>query len=409
MARDPHDGFQLGFGKVRAFVRRPLVTFPLVRAGLVALGASLSAAGCSILPSAGPLTETVLQSGDNELERRYVVTEVDERTTAILASLPGPSLRARFGDYRPPPENRIGVGDELRVTIWEAGAGGLFSAPATDRFGTGSRSAIIPDQVVARDGAITVPYAGRVEVAGSTPPEVERLVLDRLAGKAIEPQVLVTVARNVTNSVTITGEVNQGARLPLTARGDRVLDAVALAGSRAPVHETFVRLTRGRQTVTVPMETILANPQENVFLRGGDVLTLVNEPQTFTAFGALTQNTVVRFGRIGLSLEEAIARAGGLLDLRSDPDGVFLLRFEPPSTVAALVPGRPIDKRERLIPVVYRLTLRDPKGYFLARSFKMRDKDVLYVSNASGAELQKFLNLASTIVGPVISGAAIAR
>ncbi|WP_299562415.1 polysaccharide biosynthesis/export family protein [Enterovirga sp.] len=351
----------------------------------------------------------IVSNGDSEIERRYVVADIDERTVAALSSLPGPSLRARFGDYRAAPESRIGVGDEVRVTIWEAAAGGLFSSPAIGGVSTGSRSALIPDQTVARDGAITVPYAGRIVVSGRTPPEVEQIVLDRLTGKAIEPQVLVSVSRNITNSVTVTGEVTSGARIPLSARGDRVLDAVASAGGvRGAMHETFVRLTRGRNTVTVPMETILANPQENVFLRGGDVLTLVREPQTFSAFGALGQNAVTPFGRITLSLEEAVAKVGGLIDARSDPDGVFLLRFEPPATVAAIAPGRPIDKREQLIPVVYRLSLRDAKSYFLARSFRMRDKDVLYVANASGAELQKFLTLVSTITSPVISGVAVA-
>ena len=368
-------------------------------------------AGCSTLPTTGPTKDQVLSNGDNELERRYVVVDLDERVSAILARLPGPSFRARFGDYRPAPESRIGVGDEVRVTIWEAAAGGLFSGsgPTLDRFGTGARSAIIPDQVVARDGAITVPYAGRVQVTGMSPPEVERVVLERLAGKAIEPQVLVTVSRNITNSVTVTGEVTAGARVPLSAKGDRIMDAIAAAGGvRGAVHESFVRLTRGRQTLTVPMESILATPQENVYLRGGDVITVVREPQTFTAFGAVGQNTVVPFGRITLSLEEAIAKSGGLLDYKSDPDGVFLLRFEPPSTVAAIQPGRAVDRREQMIPVIYRLGLRDAKSYFIARSFRMRDKDTVYVANASAAEFQKFLNLVATITSPVISGAGVA-
>ena len=376
---------------------------------VAATAVALSVGGCSTLPTTGPMASEVVENGDNAVERRYVVVDLDERTSSILSSLSGPSLRARFGDYRPSPENKIGVGDEIRVAVWEAAAGGLFSAGAIDRFGTGARSAIIPDQVVARDGAITVPYAGRIEVQGLTPPEVEQLITSRLIGKAIEPQVLVTVSRNISNSVTVTGEVTSGARIPLSARGDRIMDAVAAAGGvRGAVHETFVRLTRGRQTVTVPLETILASPQENVYLRGGDILTLVREPQTYTAFGAIGQNTVVPFGRITLSLEEAVAKAGGLLDFKSDPDGVFLLRFEPPSTVAAIQPGRPIDRREQLIPVVYRLSLRDAKSYFLARSFRMRDKDVVYVANASGAELQKFLTLVGSITQPVISAATTA-
>lgn len=376
----------------------------------IALAGLVLAGGCSSLPSTGPLADSVIALGDNELEKRYVVVDVDERTVGILAALPGPTLRARFGDYRPSPENRIGVGDEIRVTIWEAAAGGLFSAPLVNGVSTGSRSAVIPDQVVSRDGAISVPYAGRIEVVGQTQPDVEQTIRQRLVGKAIEPEVLVTVSRNISNSVTITGEVTAGARVPLSARGDRILDAIAAAGGiRGQVFESFVRLTRGRVTLTVPMESILANPQENVYLRGGDVLTVVREPQTFTAFGAIGQNTVVPFGTVSMSLEEGIAKAGGLLDAKSDPDGVFLMRFEPPSTVRALVPARHIDPREQLIPVVYRLTMRDPKTYFLARSFKMRDKDVIYVANASGAELQKFLTLVGTVTAPAIQGASFAR
>jgi polysaccharide export outer membrane protein len=384
-----------------------------VRVFIATLGVALTLAGCSSLPSTGPLSEDVVKLADNEIENRYVLVDVDDRTTAILAKYPGPSLRARFGDYRPAPQIRIGVGDEIRVTVWEAAAGGLFSSPVTDRFSTGSRSAVIPDQQVTQDGTVAVPYAGRINVVGKTPAEIERDILASLAGKAIEPQALVTVTRSLSNSVTVTGEVTNGARIPLSPRGDRVMDVIGTAGGvRGAVHETFVRLTRGNNTITVPLETILASPQENVFMRPGDILTLVREPQTYTAFGAIGANTVVSFGKIGLSLEEAIAKAGGLSDLRSDPDGIFLLRFEAPTVVRQLVPGRDIDARERLIPVIYRLSLRDPKSYFLARTFRMRDKDVLYVANATSVELSKFLSLVGAITGPVstaVTAATIVR
>lgn len=60
----------------------------------------------------------------------------------------------------------IGVGDSVQVVIWETATGGLVSAPAKDRMGTGSLSATIPEQVVGPDGAITVPYAGRMRFWG---------------------------------------------------------------------------------------------------------------------------------------------------------------------------------------------------------------------------------------------------
>ena len=93
----------------------------------VLLAAILAAAGCASLPTTGPTASQVLSNGDNSAERRYVIADLDERAIAILARLPGPSFRARFGDYRPAPESRIGIGDEVRVMVWEAAAGGLFS------------------------------------------------------------------------------------------------------------------------------------------------------------------------------------------------------------------------------------------------------------------------------------------
>lgn len=51
------------------------------------------------------------------------------------------------------------------------------------------------------------------------------------------------------------------------------------------------------------------------------------------------------------------------------------------------------------IPTIYRTNLRDGAGYFAARDMKMRDKDIIYVSNASSVELIKFLNVIDTVSG----------
>jgi polysaccharide export outer membrane protein len=43
--------------------------------------------------------------------------------------------------------------------------------------------------------------------------------------------------------------------------------------------------------------------------------------------------------------------------------------------------------------------LRNPAGYFVASKFEMRNKDVIYVSNATAVESSKFLNFVRLIVG----------
>jgi polysaccharide export outer membrane protein len=107
----------------------------------------------------------------------------------------------------------------------------------------------IPEQVVRRDGGISVPFAGRVPVAGRTTVEVQYEIEHRLAEKAIEPQVIVTITRSVIYAATVSGEVVNGARVPLSVNGDRILDLIALAGgAKAAVHDTFVRLSRNGVT-----------------------------------------------------------------------------------------------------------------------------------------------------------------
>ena len=61
------------------------------------------------------------------------------------------------------------------------------------------------------------------------------------------------------------------------------------------------------------------------------------------------------------------------------------------------------------MPVVYQTNLAEPGGYFLAKEFEMRDGDLIFVSNAPAAELEKFLRLVSTVVTPVIWANTLTR
>jgi polysaccharide export outer membrane protein len=108
-----------------------------------------------------------------------------------------------------------------------------------------------------------------------------------------------------------------------------------------------------------------------------------------------------------MTLVEALAKAGGLQDQRSDPAGVFLFRYEPPEIVNTL--GRPQLRTgpAGTSPIVYRLDLRNAKSYFLAQRFPIEDKDIIYVANADLNELQKFFTLLNTLTGPVISGVVV--
>jgi polysaccharide export outer membrane protein len=359
----------------------------------------------------GPSAQDVLlQQGTAEQGPRYEVVDIDAWVVEALRRRGYDGFSAHFGDHNLSAEPVIGVGDSVTVTIWEASSGGLFSAPlVTDKISAGSNAAMIPEQVVGRDGGITVPYAGRVRVAGKTTRAVQQTVEKALTGKAIQPQVLVSVTRPVSNSVSVGGEVAAGARIPLSVKGDRLLDVLAAAGGvRAPVNESFVELSRGSTTSRMPLTRIIANPSQNIYLHPNDVLTLVRDPQTFIAYGATGRNAEIPFDADGITLAQALAKAGGLIDSRSDPRGVFIFRYEPESVLRVIRPNSPLLARGRSAPVVYRLNLADATSLFLEQSFHIANRDLIYVSNSPSTEVQKVFEIVAGGIGTVGSAASIA-
>ena len=272
------------------------------------------------------------------------------------------------------------------------------------------RSATIPDQQVAPDGAIVVPFAGQVPAAGRTPVEVQQTIETLLASKALQPQALVIVKKSTANTVTVAGEVVPGARLPLSPGGDRLLQVIAAAGgAQAPVHETFVRLSRDGVTATIPFERLVADPAEDIYARPGDVLTLVRIPQTFSVFGATARNDLITFDAEKLTLSEALAKSQGLRDELANPKGVFLFRYEPAAIVRAL--DQPIATRaaDGTSPVAYRFDFSDANSYVIADQFPVRDKDIIFVADAGAILAQKVFTVLQTITGPVITGLLVCR
>jgi polysaccharide export outer membrane protein len=128
-----------------------------------------------------------------------------------------------------------------------------------------------------------------------------------------------------------------------------------------------------------------------------DVIYLYSQPQTFVAFGAAGTQGQYKFDAWRLSLAEAAGKQGGLNDAQADPASVFLYRGETREVAKQLgIDGSRFQGP--IIPVIYAVNFRDPSGYFLAQSFEMRNKDVIYTSNAAAVETTKFLNFLRTIM-----------
>lgn len=364
----------------------------------LALSATLAHGGCSILPTAGPASAYVLSGQLDPESLPYNIVRITPEVELILAR---GSLRIGqvFTDRRGPSEIRFGIGDVVSVTLFESAAGGLF-IPLEAGVRPGN-FVTLPNQQVDTNGNITVPYAGAIQAKGRTVVEVQKAITDALKDRAIEPQAVVALVDQRATSVSVLGEVNTPTRFPVNPSGERLLDAITRAGGpKNPGYDTFVTLERGGRQGTATFGALIHEPKNNVYVRPQDIIYVFTQPQTFLAFGASGQQGQFPFGAWRLSLAEAMAKAGGLKDDQADPASVFVYRGEP-RHIAEQLGVDCSTLAGPVVPIIYQLNLRDPAGYFLATKFEMRNKDVIFASNAPTVETTKLLTYLRLITATV--------
>jgi polysaccharide export outer membrane protein len=380
----------------------------------------LAVGGCATdtyIPQSGPSrTELVdkaqlhVQQTGPAQELQYALIPLNSASVALLGT---DELLANFPID--PTEQRsadglIGVADEISITVFESGSGGLF---LPREGGTRAGNFVtIPTQQVGKDGTIEMPYAGTLRVAGSSPNAVSAAIQDRLANRALEPQVVVSIVDRRAGPVSVLGEVTSATRFTLDPGGARILEAIARAGGpKFPAYESMVTLQRHGAIYKALLSEMAQNPLQNVELRPDDVVYVSHEPRYFLAMGAIGQGASLgpldrrfSFNDSRIMLADAIAEAGGLLDLQANATGVFVYRMEPRATVVAMGID-PHAAMPDMVPTVYLLDLRDPAGYFYASRFAVRHEDVLYISNAPSTDLAKFLDL----LAPIANSTAVTR
>lgn len=218
--------------------------------------------------------------------------------------------------------------------------------------------------------------------------------------------MVVSLIENRSSTVSVNGDVQKAGQVPISQKGDRLLDMIAKAGGPStPAGETMVTLVRGERRGTQLLRTIYENSAENLYVRAGDQVFLTHDPQTFTAFGAVQK--VGEYPIVGqdVSLVEALGRVGGLSDNRANSTGLYLFRYEPSALLYDLGMTEYADTNTPT-PVIYRLNMREGRSYFFGQSFLVRDKDIVYVANSYGTEFVKFIGIVSSVTSPIVGTAA---
>jgi len=190
------------------------------------------------------------------------------------------------------------------------------------------------------DGSITMPYIGRLAAAGSTIADLQGKITKLLKdGYLQNPQVLIDVDQYKSRSIYVTGRVRSPGKVPMNGPTITLIEALALAGSPTPdaSNQLTVKHQRTGDVVTVNRRDLeLGKAGFDIALEDGDVVN-VPDAQRFYISGYI-RNSGFYVLDPGMTIEQAIAIAGGLTDRGSDRR----------ITVTRLVDGKVIELKVEL-------------------------------------------------------------
>lgn len=375
-----------------------------VFAGLVTL------AGCGNLPSSGPSggsfskaqsEYTAPTSGPDAADAKlpFILVNADRKIVSSLAGMDDLNyFKGAFTDRSPPAEALLGVGDVVRVTIFEAGPGGLFVQ--SGGMVNGGNFVTLPDQEVDQSGRVSVPYAGKdnnsgfIKAKGRRLVDVQHDIQQRLMNKAIEPQVIVTMVKRTSNLFSVMGDVNSPGRFTLEQGGIRMLDALSMAGGpRSNDYNTLITLQRGSHSATARLSTVLTQSENNIFIQPGDLVAVKKDERHYNVLGATQANSRIAFEAESVSLADAIAKSGGLNADLAEPAMVVVFRREEYKNLADMGVGLEGTPDNEAVPTVYRFDLTEPAGMFLAQKMPLRNDDVVYVSTHPFSDVSKLVGI----------------
>ncbi|WP_141755213.1 polysaccharide biosynthesis/export family protein [Burkholderia plantarii] len=356
-------------------------------------------AGCAFAP--GPaLDASRMQEPPNgdAAPAVYPVHLIDANVIARQASAVLPDA----GRHLPPPtpaqphdDYRVGRGDILGITVWghpELTVGGVAAVPSPlldgaspgAIGGAGGGSPGMPltadGSRVAADGSIYFPTLGRVEVAGKTAAQIGALLISRLGGYAVRPQLEVRVIQFRSQQVQLAGEVKNPGSLPVTDVRLTVLDAITRSGGAlADADLQRVQITRGGQAYLLDVQRTLdhGDVSQNVALETGDIVYVPdhNASRVFM-LGEVARPQTLYMDKGRLTLADALASANSINPQSAQPRQILVIRRTP---------------SEPTKPSIYRLDMTQVDSILLSTQFDLKPLDVVYVGTARIAQVNRLL------------------
>lgn len=365
------------------------------RLSLNVLGAALLLtvlSGCaSVFSGAGP-TKSSIVSQSTQQDSNYKLVSLSADTIGAYMRPPMPALKPEVSNPSMP-ELRLVAGDVLSVMLADSAEEGALFAPL-------AAGGTVFDRVrVDARGRVSLPYAGRLKVAGLSLNQVEDLILKQIKRYTTDPQVHVALVGDLAGSVLVAGDVNKPGRFSTLEGPLTLLDAINQAGG--PKLEPYlvdVVLRTGKTVQRYGYQDLLNGLNQPVPPNAEIVIERARK--RFVAMGAVGSPGLHDFPSQNPSLLEVLGTVGGLSEQKADARGVFVFRL--PEDIAYNDETKEVISEIK--PLVFQIDMRDPIALFLARQFLVHPEDAIYVTNAHAYEFQKLI---SPIIQVLVLGRTI--
>ncbi len=330
-------------------------------------------AGCTSMAPGIQFAEAAPAAGESAAQTH---PEIRRITPALVKSERDARDRRVADDIgalmQPAEPYRIAAGDVLGIVVWDhpelsatmlpppaaAGAGAIGIAASPMQPGSGFE--------VDQQGMLDFPYAGRMKVAGMTPPEAHALLTKRLAVYLRSPKVSLRVMSYRSKRVYVDGEVKAPGVQPINDIAMTLTEAINRAGGMNPVaDQSRVMVTRAGKTYQVNLPLLVqrgVNPSA-VVLQNGDLVRVPSrEDSKVFLSGEVSAPRALAMRNGRLTLNEALGEAGGINPVTGDARKVYVVR------------------RHEQESVVYQLDANSPGALAMAEGFELSPKDVVYVA-----------------------------
>ena len=227
---------------------------------------------------------------------RIVLLALTLCSTAFAQTSPASSARPEI----PKPEAILGVGDILRITVYQ------------------NPDLTVESARISEVGQINFPLIGNVKLGGETINASEQKIAKMLrdGGFVLRPQVTIQLGQIRSSVISILGQVAKPGRYPIEIVGSKASEMIAAAGGVLPGGADIVTLVGARNGRSIKLDIDLpailqsGKAELDIPVDNGDILYVDRAPIAYI-YGEVQRPGALRLER-GMSLMQVLAQSGGL-------------------------------------------------------------------------------------------------